>query len=115
MVFTKPEAHAKSVQDYNFGEQNGFRSGLLDNYPTCAFAHLLPDNPPQEFVNTPFGNKPKGSVLSYQALEYEKPRAHGSTETRQEFPALPIGILDNAPCVFEIDSEEQHQNYYYIK
>jgi len=28
-------------------------------------------------------------------------------ETRQEFPALPIGILDNAPCVFEIDSEEQ--------
>jgi len=63
------EACAKSVRL----EQNGFKSGLLDNYPTCAFAHLLPDNPPQEFVNAPFGNTPKGSVLSYQALEYEKP------------------------------------------
>jgi len=81
----------------------------LDNYPSCAFAHSLPDNPPQEFINTPFGNTPIGSMLSYQALEYEKPRSLGSTQgTSQEFPALSIGILDNAPCVFKIESEEQH-------
>jgi len=78
----------------------------LDNYPSCAFAHLLP---PQEFINTPFGSTPIDSVLSYQALEYEKPRSLGSTQgTSQEFPALPIGILDNVLCVFKIESEEQH-------
>ena len=82
---------------------------MLDDHPSCAFAQLLPDNPPEEFVSTPFGYTPKGSILSYQALEYEKPEAHCSIEeASQEFPALPIGILDNAPCVFEIESEEQH-------
>ena len=51
---------------------------------------------------------PNYGMLSYQALEYEKPQAHGSTEeTSQEFRALSIGILDNAPFVFEIESEEQ--------
>ena len=82
----------------------------MDDHPSCAFAQLLPDSPPEEFVSTPFGCIPKGSVLSYQALEYEKPQAHGSTcteETSQEYPALPVGILDNSPCVFEVQSEEQ--------
>ena len=102
------EARTKSVQDYNFEQQHGLKSGLLDDHSSCAFAQLLPDNPPEEFVSTPFGCTPKDSILSYQALEYEKPQAHGSTEeTSQEFPALPIGILDNAPCVFPIESEEQ--------
>ena len=102
------EARAKSVQDYNFEQQHDLKSGLMDDHPSCAFAQLLPDNPPEEFVSTPFGCTPKGSILSYQALEYEKPQANGSTEeTSQEFPALPIGILDKAPCVFEIESEEQ--------
>ena len=79
----------------------------MDDHPSSAFAQLLPDNPPEEFVSTPFGCTPKGSILSYQALEYEKPQAHGSTEeTSQEFPALPIGIL--GLCVFEIESEQQH-------
>ena len=102
------EARVNSVQDYNFEQLHGLKSGLLDDHSSCAFAQLLLDNPPEEFVSTPFGCTPKGSILSYQALEYEKPQAHGSTEeTSQEFPGLPIGILDNAPCVFEIESEEQ--------
>lgn len=102
------EACAKSVQDYNFEEQHGLKSGLVDDHSLYAFAQLLPDNPPEEFVSTPFGCTPKGSILSYQALEYKKPQEHGSTEeTSQEFPALPIGILNNAPCIFEIESEEQ--------
>ena len=44
---------------------------MLDDHPSCAFAQLLPDNPPEEFVSTPFGCTPKGSILSYQALEYK--------------------------------------------
>ena len=41
-------------------------------------------------------------------MEYEKSQAHGNTEEiSQEFPALPNGIVDNAPCIFEIGSEEQ--------
>jgi len=63
------KARAKSVQGYNFEEQHGLKSGLLDSYPNCAFTQLLPDNPPKEFVDTPFGSTPKGSVLFYQALE----------------------------------------------
>ena len=42
------EAHAKSVQDYNFEQQHGLKSGLLDDHPSCAFAQLSPDNPPEE-------------------------------------------------------------------
>jgi len=95
------EAHAKLLKDDNFEEHHGSKSGLLDHYPSYAFVQLLSGNSPEEFINTPFGSTPKNSVLSCQALEYEKPRAHGSTqETIQE---LPIGILDNAPCVFEIE------------
>jgi len=56
------EAHAKSVQDYNFEQQHGLKSGLLDDHPSHAFAQLLSDNPPEKFVNTPFGCTPKGSI-----------------------------------------------------
>ena len=45
-------------------------------WTACAFAQLLPDKPPEEFINTPFGSTPKGNVLPYQALEYEKMAVH---------------------------------------
>ena len=89
----------KLVQDCNF-EQQGLKSGLLEDHPSCAFARMLPDNPPDDFISTPFGYIPKGSVLSYDL--------NGSTkETSEEFPALPIGILDNTPCVFQVENVEQ--------
>ena len=60
-----------------------------------------------EYVDTPFGSVPKSSVLSYQAFEYEKPQINRE-DLSQQLPALPLSIIENAPCVFNIESEEQH-------
>jgi len=101
------EARAKSMQEYSYEQQQSLKLGLKEDHSSCAYAHILPDIPPKDFVSTPFGSVPKGSILSHHALEYQK--AHKSTEeTNHNFPALPIGILENAPCVFPIEGEEQH-------
>ena len=58
-------------------------------------------------MNTPFGSVPKGSLLSYQVCEYEKLQIN-KEDFSQQLPALPLSVIENAPCVFEIDTEEQH-------
>jgi len=59
----------------------------------------------EHLITTPFGAVPKGSILSYQSLEYE-PHTH---QERQEpvKTLLPLGILDNAPCVYAISSDQE--------
>ena len=83
------------------------KEGLLQDHPTCAFAQILACDPPEEYMNTPFGSVPKGSLLSYQACEYEKLQIN-KEDFSQQLPALPLSVIENAPCVFEIDTEEQH-------
>jgi len=94
------EAHAKCVQEYNFEQQQ-----CLKDLPACTFASMLATDPPTQYLATQFGNVPKGCVLSYQAIEYNKPRASRESPSTP-FPAV---LIENAPCVFNnIRSEEEH-------
>ena len=45
--------------------------GLLEDHPACEFAKVLMHVPPEEYIDIPFGSVPKGSILSYQAIEFE--------------------------------------------
>jgi len=55
------------------------------------------------------GTVPKGSILSYQTLELEQPKlvSKAPTDTAQDFPPLPLQLLDNTPCVYEIANNQQ--------
>ena len=64
---------AKSVQEYNFKLQQCLKDGLLKDHPACAFAEILSSDPPTKYSASPFGNFPTGCVLSYQAIDYDKP------------------------------------------
>ena len=56
---------------------------------------------------TQFGIVPTGCVLSYQTLEYDKPQV--SRESPSDLlPALPLNVMKNSPCVFDVESEEEH-------
>ena len=101
------EARTKCVQEYSFEQQQCLKEGLLQDHLTCAFAQILACDPPEEYMNTPFGSVPKGSLLSYQACEYEKLQIN-KEDFSQQLPALPFSVIENTPCVFEIDTEEQH-------
>ena len=101
------KARAKCMQVYSFEQQQCLKEGFLEDHPTCAFAKMLSHDPLEEYVDTPFGSVPKSSVLSYQAFEYEKPQINRE-DLSQQLPALPLSIIENAPCVFNIESEEQH-------
>ena len=79
----------------------------MEDHPACAFAKILMYVPLEQCIDTPFDSVPKGSILSYQAVEYEKPQTNRE-ELSQQFSALPLSILENAPCVFDIESKEQH-------
>jgi len=93
------EARAKSMQEYSYEQQQSLKQGLKEDHSSCAYARILPDIPPKDFVSTPFGSVPKGSILSYHSLEYQK--AHKSTEeTNHNFPTLPIGILEKCTLFF---------------
>jgi len=94
------------VQEYNFEQQQCLKEGLLEVHPTCAFASILTTNPPTQYLATPFGSVPKGCILSYQSIEYDKPQA--SESPSQSFPSLPLAIIRNAPCVFSKRSDEEH-------
>lgn len=67
---------------------------------------MLMHVPPEQYIDTLVGSVPKGSRLSYRAVEYEK--TTNREELSWQFPALLLSIIGNAPCVLDIDSEEQH-------
>jgi len=59
-----------------------------------------------DIISTPFCGAPKGSVISYQSPEYEKlDDKHKPAEP--VLPSLPLGILDNVPCVYDIRNDQQ--------
>ena len=45
--------------------------GLLEDHPACEFAKVLMHVPPEEYIHILLGSVPKGSILSYQAIEFE--------------------------------------------
>ena len=70
-----------------------------------AFAKILSNDPPTQYSATPFGNFPTGSVLSYQAIDYDKPQVHRESPIASSpLPALPLSII---PCVFDVQSVEE--------
>ena len=108
------EARYKSVQEYNFEQQQCLIDGLLKDHPACAFAKILSSDPPTQYSATPFSNFPTGCVLSYQAIDYEKPQVRGETPS-SPLPALPLSIIQNVPCVFDIQSLEERAQLSRIK
>ena len=58
-------------------------------------------------VTTPLGVIPKGCVLSYQTSEFKHPKDTCKPQTI--LPSLPLGILENIPCVYDIADSEQTQ------
>ena len=106
-ICTLYEARAHAVQDYSYEQQPNLKAGLLESKPTCTFAQILPDNDSQlKLIITPFGWVPKGSIISYQSLEYKK-LDDNSKPVTQILPSLPIGILDSIPCVYSIKNDQQ--------
>ena len=101
------EARAHAVQDFNHEQQMNLKQGLIQHKPTCAFAQILPASTiTQDLMTSSFGVVPKGSVLSYQSLEYE--RLDKSKQlTVKALPSLPLGMLENTACVYEINNNEQ--------
>ena len=90
-----------------FEQQQYLKEGLLNDHPACAFAKLLSTNLPTQYLATQFGSVPTGCVLSYQALKCDKPQV--SRESPSDLlPALPLDVIKNVPCVFDIESEEEH-------
>jgi len=61
---------------------------------------MLATHPP---TATPSGNVPKGNVMSCQAMEYEKPQT-----ASQPLPSLPLSIIENTPCAFDVRTEQEH-------
>ena len=57
-------------------------------------------------MTTSFEVVPKGSVLSYQSLECEK-LDRSKQPTVKVLPSLPLGMLENTTCVYEINYNEQ--------
>ena len=89
------------AQKYNLSNNSASKDGLLKDHPDCAFAKILSNDPPTQYSPTPFGNFPTGSVLSYQAIEYDKPQVDRENPN-SPLPVLPLSIIENAPCVFDI-------------
>ena len=56
-------------------------------------------------MTTSFEVVPKGSVLSYQSLECEK-LDRSKQPTVKVLPSLPLGMLENTTCVYEINYNE---------
>lgn len=63
--------------------------------------------PPKELVATHFGHVPKGSVLSYQLTDYEKPAHKSKLRVGEDFPQLPIAAVGNVLSVPTNISNEQ--------
>ena len=103
------KAHAKCVQEYNFEQQQCLKEGLLNDHPACAFTKLLSTNPPNSTWPLNSEMFQQAMLLSYQALEYDKPQV--SRESPSDLlPALPLDVIKNAPCVFDIESESKMNN-----
>ena len=61
-------------------------------------------------MTTSFGVVPKGSVLSYQSLEFERlDRSKQPTVKVLQLPSLALGLLENTACVYEISDESVRQ------
>lgn len=102
------EARASAVQEYCHVQQLRLKEGLIKYKPTSAFASILPDSSAEKMVTTFFGAAPKGSILSYQSLEYDTEKKDGRTQPAMPLlPPLPTGILDDVPCVYEISNDRQ--------
>ena len=67
---------------------------------------MLVHVPFEEYIDIPFGSVPKGSILSYQAVEIDKPQPNRE-ERSQQLPSLPLDIIENVPCALNVASEEQ--------
>ena len=107
-----------SVNLYNTDYQQQFKTILISNQPSCAFAHILTGTAlltlatPAHILTgtalltlaTPVGAVPKGSILSYQTLELEQPDLV-SKSLSQDLPPLPLGLIVNSPCVYKIADE----------
>ena len=107
VICTLYEARAQAVQDYSATQQLSLKERLVKCKPTCAFAQILPGNTNEDTVTTPFGVVPKGSILSYQSLEYERLDGGNKRAALVVLPPLLLGMLDNIPCVYEINNDQQ--------
>ena len=96
------EAGAHAVQDFNHEQQLNLKQGLIQHKLTCAFAQILPTSTTtQHSMTTSFGVVPKAFVLSYQSLEYER-LDKSKQPTLKALPSLPLGMLEDTACVYEI-------------
>ena len=93
------------MKTYSHEQQLKLKEGLIKCKPTSPFAQILSSHDSSEhMVAMFFGPAPKGSILSYQSLEYE---AEQDRQKQLAAPLLlPIGMLDDVPCVFEIGNDK---------
>ena len=104
VICTLYEARSHAIQPYISDQCINLKAGLVQCKPTCAFAQILPSNDTHvDIISTPFGGVPKSSAISYQSLEYEKL----DKPAELALPSLPLGILDNVPCVYNIRNDHQ--------
>ena len=72
------EARASAVQEYSHAQQLRLKEGLIKYKPT---SQILSQNSAERMIATFFGAAPKGSILSYQSLEYETEKEDRQTHS----------------------------------
>ena len=71
MVCKLYEAQAQAMQVYSIKQQNYLGMDLSKCQPQREFSHTL-NKHPEKHITSHFRCKLRGSVLSYQLLDYEK-------------------------------------------
>ena len=108
IIRTLYEARAQVMQEYSFKQQHDLKVGLSVCQPRCVFAQIL-NVPPKEIIATHLRHAPKGSILSYQLSDYEKPSVvEPEPSVHQYLPPLPITAIStmlNIPS--DISNEQQ--------
>ena len=99
------DARSPTLHEYNTDHQLQLKNNLMIDHPSCAFARILTSTTLPTLV-TPVGTVLKGSILSYQTLELEQPELVSKAVVK-DLPPLPLGLMENIPCVYEIADDQQ--------
>ena len=100
------DARSCALHEYNSHHQKQLHDNLMSDQPSCAFAQILTSTTTLPTVVTPVGAVPKGSILLYQTLELEQ-LSKAPEDTILHLLPIPLGLLDNTPCVYKIADDHQ--------
>lgn len=101
------EARVQATQEYSFEQQQLLKTRLLEYYPTCAFAQILQCTRkfPRRIYQYTIRKHTKKLYFVISNLNPGNKIMDLSHDV--DYPALPLNIVENVPCVYNVDTEEQ--------